>query len=263
MSVTAVTESGAREQLPERGVSSSPRAARLSPRGFTTWDFTAPMEETAPAVKASTGWRAAVWPLVAAGFIAFAVAVPLKVVPLKKEKAEAEAVPPRIHIERPAQIGVASWYGDREAGRKTASGETFKPHLFTAAHRTLPLGTEVRVTDLHSGQWVDVIVNDRGPYVRGRIIDLSVGAAEALHIKPKGLARVKIEVLTEPSMPIRVAAKRATKKLSKDRQKGLVAMPPAEPRAGAQTAKQAEPPPAQPTAAAKKAESLAEAQESP
>jgi len=214
-------------------------------------------------VKCSTGWRAAVWPLIAAGFIAFAVAVPLKVVPLKKEQAEAEAVPPRIHIERPAQIGVASWYGDREAGRKTASGEIFRPHLFTAAHRTLPLGTEVRVTDLRSGRHVDVTINDRGPYVRGRLIDLSMGAAEALHIKPKGLARVKIEVLSEPSMPIRVAAKKAIKKkLPKDQQKDLAAVPAAETQTEPAVKNNAEPPPAQPTEAAQKAESLAEANES-
>jgi rare lipoprotein A (peptidoglycan hydrolase) len=188
------------------------------------------MEESLPAMKVSTGWRAAVWPLVAAGILAFAVAVPLKVVPLKREKAEAEAIPPRIHVERPAQIGVASWYGDREAGRKTASGDVFQPHLFTAAHRTLPLGTEVRVTELRTGRWVEVTINDRGPYIRGRVIDLSVGAAEALRMKPKGLARVKIEVLTEPTLPLRMAkaAKKSVKQPPKDQGEGLVAMPPAE-----------------------------------
>ncbi|HEX9465214.1 MAG TPA: septal ring lytic transglycosylase RlpA family protein [Alphaproteobacteria bacterium] len=184
--------------------------------------------EQPPAAKPVFGWRAAVWPLIAAGILALGIEVPLKVVPLKKEKAEAETIPPRIHIERPAQIGVASWYGDREAGRLTANGDVFDPQRLTAAHRTLPLGTEVRVTHLRNGKSIVVVVNDRGPYIHGRVIDLSMGAAEALRMKPKGLARVKIEIISEPTMPLKVA-KRALKKLPKDQSRRLVAMPPSPP----------------------------------
>jgi len=169
--------------------------------------------------------RLALWIVVTAAVVGLVLAVPLKIYPLKEKKAEAEAIPPRVHVQRPPQFGVASWYGDREAGRLTASGAVFDPRQLTAAHRTLPLGTEVRVTRLGTNETTTVIINDRGPYVRGRIIDLSVAAAEKLHMKPKGLARVKIEIVSMPTNT--AAAKRAIKSLPKDQQRGLVAMPPA------------------------------------
>ena len=127
--------------------------------------------------------------------------------------------------------GVASYYADEFNGRKTASGEVFEPHRFTAAHRTLPLGSEVRVTDLRNGRWVIVTVNDRGPYIHGRIIDLSMGAAEALRMKPKGLARVRIEVLSEPTLPLKyakAAARKAGKKPPTGDAEAGAAMPPTE-----------------------------------
>jgi rare lipoprotein A len=91
--------------------------------------------------------------------------------------------------------GTASYYGGKFHGRKTASGERFNQEALTAAHKTLPLGTQVRVTNLRNGESVDVKINDRGPYVRGRIIDLSKGAARELRMINAGTAKVKVEVI--------------------------------------------------------------------
>ena len=94
----------------------------------------------------------------------------------------------------PYQVGTASWYGEDFDGRETASGEPYNMYDFTAAHPSLPLGTWVRVTNLHNGRRVYVRINDRGPIVPGRIIDLSYGAAKALHFKDKGLQRVRLDI---------------------------------------------------------------------
>ncbi len=91
--------------------------------------------------------------------------------------------------------GLASFYGKRHHGKRTANGETFDQHAMTAAHRTLPFGTWVRVTHLASGRSVEVRINDRGPYGRGRIIDLSHKAATELGIVRQGVSRVRIEQL--------------------------------------------------------------------
>jgi rare lipoprotein A (peptidoglycan hydrolase) len=91
------------------------------------------------------------------------------------------------------QVGTASWYGPGFHGRETASGETFDQHALTAAHRTLPLGTEAKVTNLDTGQSVQVTINDRGPYVPGRQLDLSQAAAQKIGLTKKGVAKVKIE----------------------------------------------------------------------
>jgi rare lipoprotein A len=91
--------------------------------------------------------------------------------------------------------GLASWYGIEEAGRATASGEIMDPEKLTAAHRSLPFGSLVRVTDLDTGRKVDVIVNDRGPFVRGRIIDLSFAAARELDLVRRGVIPVRLQVL--------------------------------------------------------------------
>lgn len=93
------------------------------------------------------------------------------------------------------QTGKASFYSDKYEGHVTASGEKYKHSKFTAAHKTLPFGTRVRVTNIENNQSVEVVVNDRGPYVDGRIIDLSKAAAEKLGFVNQGLADVKIEVL--------------------------------------------------------------------
>jgi len=93
-----------------------------------------------------------------------------------------------------AEEGLASWYGGKFQGRRTASGEVFDTHLLTAAHKTLPFGTLVRVTNLENGKSVTVRINDRGPFVPGRIIDLSMAAATAIGLAGKGVAPVRLEV---------------------------------------------------------------------
>jgi rare lipoprotein A (peptidoglycan hydrolase) len=90
------------------------------------------------------------------------------------------------------QQGVASWYGRHWRGRRTASGRVFDERRLTAASLTLPLNTWARVTNLRTGRWVDVLVNDRGPYVIGRVMDLSQRAATLLGITRSGLAPVAI-----------------------------------------------------------------------
>jgi rare lipoprotein A (peptidoglycan hydrolase) len=91
------------------------------------------------------------------------------------------------------QVGVASWYGPDHNGRVTASGAIFDANKLTAAHRSLPFNTEVKVTNLRNGKSVNVVINDRGPAVRGRAIDLSEQAARRLGMTRKGLAPVRIE----------------------------------------------------------------------
>jgi rare lipoprotein A len=93
------------------------------------------------------------------------------------------------------QTGKASFYADKFEGSPTASGEKYKHSKLTAAHKSLPFGTKVKVTNLSNNQTVEVVVNDRGPYVENRIIDLSKSAAEKLEFVNQGLAEVKIEVI--------------------------------------------------------------------
>ncbi len=96
-----------------------------------------------------------------------------------------------------SQVGLASWYGEYHHGQPTASGETFDMRQLTAAHRTLPLGTRLRVTNLANGRAVRVRVNDRGPYVGGRVLDLSHGAARALGMVERGVVPVQLDVIGE------------------------------------------------------------------
>jgi rare lipoprotein A len=93
------------------------------------------------------------------------------------------------------ETGIASVYSDRLQGRKTASGETYDPGRMTAAHRTLPFGTRVKVTNARTHRSAVVTINDRGPALAGRILDLSPRAAKALGIDPAGVARVTVEVV--------------------------------------------------------------------
>jgi rare lipoprotein A len=93
---------------------------------------------------------------------------------------------------RGKQVGMASWYGPGFHGKKTASGKRFNQHALTAAHRSLPLGTKARVTNLKNGKMVLVTINDRGPYHGGRIIDLSRAAAQRLAMNTSGIAPVSI-----------------------------------------------------------------------
>jgi|SRR5579872_3977250 rare lipoprotein A len=104
----------------------------------------------------------------------------------------AKATPVRA---RPYQVGTASWYGSDFEGKPTASGEPYDMYDLTAAHLTLPLGSHVRVTNLRNGRAVVVRINDRGPIVPGRIIDLSYGAAQMLGVKARGLQRVRLDVV--------------------------------------------------------------------
>ena len=105
-------------------------------------------------------------------------------------------------VPRPV-IGKASYYAHHFAGKKTASGERMNPNQLTAASKTLPLGTKVQVTNLENGRTVHVTINDRGPYVRGRVIDLTPRAADALAMRHHGLAQV--EIRPEPTPIIQEA----------------------------------------------------------
>src|SRR5215470_7378394 len=96
---------------------------------------------------------------------------------------------------QPYQVGTASWYGDYFQGKPTASGEPYNMYDMTAAHMNLPLGTFVKVTNLRNGRSAVLRVNDRGPYVDGRVIDVSYNAAKALDFKARGLQRVRIDVV--------------------------------------------------------------------
>jgi rare lipoprotein A len=97
--------------------------------------------------------------------------------------------------DKPYQVGTASWYGDYFQGKPTASGEPYNMYDMTAAHMNLPLGTFVKVTNLRNGRSAVLRVNDRGPYVDGRVIDVSYNAAKALDFKARGLQRVRIDVV--------------------------------------------------------------------
>lgn len=111
---------------------------------------------------------------------------------------------------RPLERGIASWYGGEFHGRRTASGEVFDTHELTAAHRTLPFGTVVEVHNLDNDRRVRVRINDRGPFIRGRVIDLSYAAARELGVVGPGTARVELLVVAEPggADPVEVAANR-------------------------------------------------------
>src|SRR5579864_7125813 len=100
----------------------------------------------------------------------------------------------RQQVSKPYQIGTASWYGENFDGKPTASGEPYDMYDMTAAHLKLPMGSYVRVTNLHNGRSVIVRVNDRGPVVPGRIIDLSYGAAQALEFKQRGRQRLRLDL---------------------------------------------------------------------
>jgi len=120
------------------------------------------------------------------------------------ENRKADVVTPYASNRPPLQLvnvhtGDASWYGPGFHGKKTASGEIFDQAKFTAAHRTFPLGSRARVTHLENGNSIEVEINDRGPYVAGRIIDLSRAAARALGIIQNGTARVRVELIAEPT----------------------------------------------------------------
>jgi rare lipoprotein A len=109
----------------------------------------------------------------------------------KSEAPRSVTTPNNVHV------GVASWYGPGFSGKKTASGDIFDETKFTAAHKTLPLGSKARVTHLGNRKSVEVLINDRGPFVEGRMIDLSHSAAKALGMIDNGIAKVQVELLQE------------------------------------------------------------------
>ncbi|MGC9972338.1 MAG: septal ring lytic transglycosylase RlpA family protein [Bryobacteraceae bacterium] len=113
-----------------------------------------------------------------------------------RKKRVPAAAAPRVGAE---EAGVASWYGHPYHGRASASGEIYDMEQLTAAHRTLPFGTMVRVENLTNGLSVDVRVNDRGPFVDGRIIDLSRAAARQIRMLGPGTAEVRLHVLSQPA----------------------------------------------------------------
>jgi rare lipoprotein A len=123
--------------------------------------------------------------------------------PLATSATSSPAVPPAPN-QTPAapeinEVGLASWYGHPYHGRASASGEIYDMEQMTAAHRTLPFGAQVRVYDLDNQKSVDVRINDRGPFVDGRVIDLSHAAARAIDMIGPGTARVRLEILSTPA----------------------------------------------------------------
>jgi len=115
----------------------------------------------------------------------------------------------RAPVSAPVQVGTASYYGAELHGSRTASGERFDRHAFTAASRSFPIGTSVRVTNLANGRSVVVRINDRGPFARGRVIDVSYAAAQALGMIERGTARVQIDAVDAESFPTSTGRARA------------------------------------------------------
>lgn len=127
-------------------------------------------------------------------------------IPVKSIRTEKAKVSKASAKSGKVQVGTASWYGKQFHGRQTASGDTYDMFQFTAAHRTLPLGTLVKVTNLRNGKWVVVKVNDRGPYVGHRVMDVSYGAAQMMGFRQRGLERVKLEVIEPETLAMNVSA---------------------------------------------------------
>jgi rare lipoprotein A len=122
---------------------------------------------------------------------------------LSSGKASSPSTTPKKH-EDWHQIGLASWYGSQFQGKQTADGESFNMHDLTCAHRSLPLGTWVKVTNLHTRKWIVVRVNDRGPVPDTRIADLSSEAAHMLGMRGRGVTRVRLDVI-DPKAAVEIA----------------------------------------------------------
>ena len=141
--------------------------------------------------------------LVAAG-CAHKTYAPQAPAPAPLPQPPAPSAPPPVETQPaiPGQYveeGVASWYGVPFDGHRTSNGEIYDMHAFTAAHRTLPFGSVVRVTNLRNGLQTEVRINDRGPFVANRIIDLSLSAAQAIQMVGPGTAQVRLEVISGPN----------------------------------------------------------------
>jgi rare lipoprotein A len=122
-------------------------------------------------------------------------------------KQQQQGQQPQQQQPRPSQEGKASYYGQEFSGRKMANGERFNPNSNSAAHRSLPLGTTAKVTNLQNGRTVTVKVEDRGPYVRNRVIDLSPRNAEELGIKQAGTAPVRVTPIEVPDRDERASGR--------------------------------------------------------
>lgn len=122
-----------------------------------------------------------------------------------------------------SEIGTASWYGPNFHGKQTANGEIYDQNAMTAAHRTLPMPSIVRVTNLENNRSLVLRINDRGPFARNRIIDVSKSAARQLDFEKKGTTRVKVEILHRESLKLKVVA--LNSKASKDQQTAVIASP--------------------------------------
>src|SRR6266478_3441371 len=127
------------------------------------------------------------------------------------------------------ETGIASWYGEAFHGKNTANGESFDLNAVTAAHRTLPLPTIVEVTNLDNGRSIQVRVNDRGPYARGRIIDLSRRSSQLLGFEPQGTAKVRVKILVPESIQAAGLARRNGS--DQDKAVAVLDVPKAAPRA--------------------------------
>ncbi len=119
----------------------------------------------------------------------------------KKTHASALPLPLRAAVGA-TEEGIASWYGHPYHGRATSSGEIYDMERMTAAHRTLPFGTRIRVENLSNGRHVEVTINDRGPFVEARLIDLSHAAARRLELLGPGTARVRLRIISLPDNPV-------------------------------------------------------------
>ena len=123
------------------------------------------------------------------------------------------------------ETGIASWYGKEFHGKLTANGEIFNKDIISAAHKTLPMPSMVRVTNLDNGNVLNVRINDRGPYIHGRIIDLSEKAADLLGFKDIGIARVKVKILVEKSLWLERSAKEGKFPGSEDTTNEIIKLP--------------------------------------
>ncbi|MEL6617035.1 MAG: septal ring lytic transglycosylase RlpA family protein [Bacteroidota bacterium] len=139
-----------------------------------------------------------------------AVALPFALVtpapaqtPDRPAVSESVITPGARRAERQMRRGVASYYASYFHGRRTASGERYNHNAMTVAHKTLPFGTILRVEDLRSGRRIIVRVNDRGPFIRGRVLDFSGAAADRLQMRGRGTARVGYEIVDPETLPSR------------------------------------------------------------
>jgi len=167
---------------------------------------------------------------------------------MKSALGPSEAMPPRgdrpVKIGKPYQVagiwyepredpnydetGIASWYGDPFHGRATANGEVYDMNALTAAHKTLPLPSTVRVTNLENGRTILLTVNDRGPFVNGRIIDVSRRGAQLLGFYAGGTAKVRVQVVPDPRQPVpdtMVASAAPAVPISEEERRAVIAVP--------------------------------------